>query len=276
MEYIEHLPSVLLRSVVRCYWHLRVQGTPGVLERIVPDGCAEIILNRADRFRRVADDGRSHRQAEVLLVGQLRRAVSITPEGCVDLLGIRFEPGGLHALLGVPMHELTDQDVAVDQVHRRLSGALQAAAQLGTPLERGSAVDRILLEEQSRQRNRRTPAFLAPATRLLDGGTRTVDSVADELGVGRRRLERAFRQQVGLSPRHFLRVRRIQSVLRALEGTSAPTSWARLAYAAGYFDQSHLIRDFRLIAGTTPKQYVAEQNAMNDLFALGVSHPSNP
>ena len=242
----------------------------------MPDGCSEIIINRADRFRRVAEDGSSHRQAKVLLVGQLRSAVSITPEGFVDLLGIRFEPGGLHALLGVPMHELTDLDVALDQVLERLSGALQSAASQATAVERERAVDLVLLQEQSRQRRPHTPTFLASATRLLNGGARTVESVAGELDVGRRRLERAFRQHVGLSPRHYLRVRRIQSVLRRLERSPGPTRWAHLAYDAGYFDQPHLIRDFRLIARTTPEQFLAEQNAMNELFASGVSHPSNP
>jgi len=95
LDYLELVPSPSLSPFVRVLWSLRAPpGPAGDADRIVPDGCPEILLNRADRFRRLHDDGSSHRQAEVLLVGPLRRALSIAATGAVDLIEVRFEPGG--------------------------------------------------------------------------------------------------------------------------------------------------------------------------------------
>ncbi|MGE0190859.1 MAG: DUF6597 domain-containing transcriptional factor [Planctomycetota bacterium] len=276
MEYREQPPRFELTGLVRCFWQVRGPGRPGVPERVVPDGCAEIVLNQAAAFRRFAADGTSHRQDHVLLVGQLGRAITIAPEGAVDLLGIRFEPGGLARLLGAPMDELLDVDVALRHLRPDLHGRLEAAAAAHTFEARTHAIEGVLLDERARSRPRAHAGLVAAAVARLGRADRTVERVAEELGVARRTLERAFRREVGLSPRDFVRVARVQRVVTRLEHGVPAGGWASLAVDAGYFDQSHLIRDFRQIAGTTPGRFLAERNPLNEAFAAAVSHSSNP
>ena len=76
MHYAESPPRAELRSVVRCFWELRGPGDPYVPERVIPDGCTEVVLNRAESFRRFAEDGSSRRQSHLLLVGLRDSAVS--------------------------------------------------------------------------------------------------------------------------------------------------------------------------------------------------------
>lgn len=276
MHYCETPPRPELRQIVRCFWELRVDGGPQAVERVIPDGYAEIVLNHAAPFRRFAADGSSHRQSHVLLVGQIRSAIEIEAQGAVDLLGIRFQPVGLHALLGMPMHALTDVDTDLRQVESRLHDRLCAATGDRVGRARIEAVEAALLD-QLHARTRRPPSSLAAfVAGELARGTSTIGAIADGLGVGRRRLERAFRREVGLTPQHFARIRRLQSVVRRLEHGAPPQGWALLAAETGYCDQSHLIREFRALAGTTPGRYAAEQNMLNELFAAEVSHPSNP
>ncbi len=278
MLYREFPPRPELDGVVRCFWRLVGPGAmPGEPpERVLPDGCAEIVLNRADRFMRHDGTGASRGQAEILLVGQLRRAISIAPSGRVDLLGIRFEPGGLFALLGAPMHELTDLDVCMRQAAPRLHDRLREAAYMHDVRERIRRVEAVLCDTVT-ARGRHVHAWLvAAAARRLDRLPATTAAVASGLRVSRRSLERSFRECVGLSPKQYLRIRRLQSVVQRLErGGSA--AWAAVAVQHGYYDQPHLIREFRALAGTTPARYLAEQPAMADFFAqASVSHSSNP
>ncbi len=268
MHYREVIPRAELRQIVRCFWHLLDHDAPpNTPDRVVPDGCTEIVLNRADRFRR---DERT--QARVLLVGQLSGAIEIAPTGGIDLLGIRFEPAGLHLVLGTPMHELTDLDVCLRQVRPGLYTRLRRANEAPDPYERIRRIERALLDA----RPLRSDGLIAEAARRLAKDATTVFDLAASLSVGRRTLERRFRREVGLAPRHFARICRLQRVISVLDDGLPAEGWAGLAAGAGYFDQSHLIRDFRLIAGTTPARYVAEQPGFADAFATGVSHPSNP
>ena len=116
--------------------------------------------------------------------------------------------------------------------------------------------------------------------RLARSGTPGIggpEGLAARLGVGRRALERMFREEVGLSPKLFVRIERLQRVLASLEHAAPDARWAELALRHGYFDQSHLIRDFRLLAGTTPERHVAERTELASCFeAREPSHSSNP
>lgn len=282
MLYREILPAPALRRHVRCFWHLADPAArgAGALERIVPDGCAEIVLNRAEPFVRVREGEPPRRQAQVLCVGQIRRPIRVAPTGAIDVLGIRFEPAGLHALCGVPMHELADRDECVGALDERLRDALARASETPALAERVAAVERVLGRAlEARERRGTLGALAGAAVRLAErrGAPRGPGALARALGVGPRALERLFRVEVGLSPALFARIRRLQGVLAALEGRRPPLGWAALAAAHGYADQSHLIRDFRLLAGTTPERHLAERTPLAaHMEDAGASRSSNP
>src|SRR5262245_30757289 len=87
---------------VRCVWWARALELPAErpAERIVPDGCLEIVIHLGDPFARLTDDGGSHVQRPAVLAGQQLRAIRVRPQGRVFLFGIRFEPGAAAACLG--------------------------------------------------------------------------------------------------------------------------------------------------------------------------------
>jgi len=254
VEYAEHEPLAALRPFVRCLWTLRAPAGGGA-ERVLPDGCPELIFNRADPFA-----GSAGVQPLVMVVGQIPRHIEIRPTGAVDLLGVRFEPAGLHALLGAPMDALLDARVEFDAVDARLRRALDDAAHRGL-----SALQEALLDRIRPQRLRAAAAVAA----IVRGAPRV-----DGLGLPARTLERRFRREVGLPPKRLARIVRFHAVVRTLD-RGRPPDWARLAVDGGYFDQAHLIRDFREFAGMTPGAYLRERQQMADLIA-GVSDSSNP
>lgn len=265
MNYREVPPSPRLAPYVRCFWRLRGDAAAfaGAAERILPDGCGEVIVNRADPFRQ---HGREPTQPRVMLVGQIRRYLRVVPTGEVDLVGVRFQPFGLHALLRLPAAEVTDARPDLGAFDARLRKELEDAARKGV-VELEDALLRRLRPRALRSRE-------AVARILAGGGRVRVDALARELRLGHRSLERAFRREVGLPPKLFARIVRFQGVIAAAE-RARRLDWAGLAPGCGYFDQAHLIRDFRHFAGRSPGAWFREEHPMADFFA-GVSDPSNP
>ncbi|MEE8104146.1 MAG: helix-turn-helix domain-containing protein [Planctomycetota bacterium] len=261
MHYSEVTPvSPLLRRHIRCFWFLRDAPAELSPERVLPDGCCEIVINRAARFRQQVGD-RWELQARHLLVGQIRRFLMLAPTGEIDLVGIRFEPGGLARFVPAPAGELIEQRIDLDAVDRNLRIELEAA---GDEID---AIESVLLK---RLRRTRTPELPLAVERLVESrGAMSIDELNTLFG-GARRLERAFRRDVGMPAKTLARVVRFQQAVRALD--TGGQGGAQLALACGYFDQAHLIRDFRAFAGQSPTGYLADQHAMSDAFVSDLSN----
>ncbi|MGQ2995972.1 MAG: helix-turn-helix transcriptional regulator, partial [Variovorax sp.] len=79
--------------------------------------------------------------------------------------------------------------------------------------------------------------------------------VAEAVGLGERRLQQLFHAQVGLSPRAWRRLARMHGCLRALRATPMP-AWAEVAVDSGFYDQSHMVNEFRALCGVTPTEFL--------------------
>ncbi len=261
MDYREIAPRAELAPFVKCFWLLSDSSPSVGVERIVPDGCCEIIVNRADPFVGV---DQQREQPALMLVGQISRFLRIRPTGVVDLLGVRFRPGGLWPFVDVPQAELTDERPDVGDVCRLLRRALEEGAWGGRG--RGSAIGGLEEVLLARLVRRRSHAAAAVALVEASGGRARIGDVAAQAGASARTLERMFSREVGLSPKLLARVVRFQAVIAAVEGTRR-LDWAELAQRCGYFDQSHLIRDFRAFSGLSPARYFATEHPMGDYFS---------
>ena len=270
MRYCELRPSPALDAYVRCYWTLEATGaSEPTAQRVLPDGCVEIVINLGDRFVRHDPSGATERQPRTLLVGPTTRHMTIAPTGAIRLVGIRFRPGGARPFLAVEPHEIRDAAPALDDV---------------APMADASLVDRLASTRcggASRVLDQTLGARLARARRTTDhrmlAAVRAtyaaahavrVDTLVASTGLGARQVERAFGDNVGFGPKTLCRLVRFQRVVRALESPDRST-WARLAAEHGYADQPHLAREFREFAGTTLTTYLRELHPMSDRFHNG-------
>lgn len=218
-------------------------GRTSRVERL-PDG-------RTDLYIRVLDGGQ---KGDVTVAGPRTRALFKNATGVARVVMLRFKPGWSAPLLGVAASALTDRMVPLEDVWGRSGGdlchALLTAQSLPDVLGRlAHAIDL-----RTHHTNEPASARLARrAVRLIEGGETRVESVAERLGVTARHLRRAFTESIGIGPKDFARTVRLQ---RAVAMTATTTDWARIATDAGYYDQAHLITDFRELIGLTPGAFL--------------------
>ncbi len=277
MEYQELRPSSDLARIVRCYWTLRQAGDRPTQprEKILPDGCCEIVFNRADVFRKRAADGVWHEQPRVLVAGQLEKVLEVMPSGVIDLFSVRFQPTGLHLLTGLAVAEIRGLQVELSDVLRPIERAMGDLESL-TPRQAVAQVEKTL-RRFVRSRSGSTGA-VEHAVDLIEAskGDLPLELVARRCEMSRRQLERRFLVVVGLRPKQFARIVRFQSLLDLVE-VEGPKHWSSLALRGGYFDQSHMIREFRKFANESPAAYFAGEHPLaTHLSGTDMSHSSNP
>lgn len=229
---------------MECYWTLTADQAPPWKSRILPDGSNDIILD-------LSAEPRS------FVVGVMRRADVIPLAGHVDLLGIRFRPGGALPFLRQPLHELADRHVALDTLWGSRAGALIDAVATVPRADRVGVLERLLLANRAAMTDDDLIHRAVVLMRRTRGGI-GVRAAAQALGVGERRLERVFDVAIGLSPKRFARVVRFLGAVREI-GRRSLRPGAALALDAGYADQPHFVREFKRLAGVTPVQYAAER-----------------
>jgi AraC-like DNA-binding protein len=264
MRYQEYYPNPPLNRFVECFWTL--EGATGTQiaepDRVLPDGCAEVILNFGDRF--VAHDGHTrHTQPFQFLVGQITKPMLISPTGQVELIGIRFHPGGTAPFFHVPMEQVTNQAVELKLLSQPIARSIaERVEHLATLPQKIFELERILTHAINMDNC--DLALLSLANHIvLSGGVVSVDDLADSAGVSNRQLERRFLREIGVGPKVLCRILRFQQVFRVVE--SEPT-WATVAVDCGYYDQAHLIRDFRQFADQTPVALFDSQSALTEAF----------
>jgi AraC-like DNA-binding protein len=210
----------------------------------LPDGRTLIVF-------RVLDEGL---RGDLSILGPHTRAMFKTAPEVARAIVVPFKPGWSAALLGVAANVLTDRIVPLADIWGRagedLCDDLLATRRLP------DALDRLARAFALRARRTLEPAsarLARQAVRLLEADAVKVQSVAERLGVTTRHLRRAFTESVGVGPKEFARTVRLQRAVRTAAATS--NDWARVAAEAGYYDQAHLIAEFRELVGLTPGAY---------------------
>jgi AraC-like DNA-binding protein len=163
--------------------------------------------------------------------------------------GVRFRPGWAAAIIGMPLAPLTDQRVEI--------GTLQTLANQIAEAKDDRAREALLRAWTERRAtpDKRVIAAIDVITR--SGGRASIDDVAATGCATRQHLARLFAHHVGVSPKVFARVTRFRRALRL----GRTRSGSELAAELGYFDQSHLIDEFREFAGTTPVPFFLSASA---------------
>lgn len=251
-------PSPLLRPFIDCFWHSARGPLPHSRESMLPTGCADIVVpllqDHLIRYGAEADAG-VQRYRGAIVQGPSDRFFVRGTEGPSTVVGAHFAPGGAAVFFGGALPELCNRTERLEDLWgpaaTYLREQLQAAA---TPELALKLMDTWFLRRLANAAPPDPLAAMAIATFRRDPARARVQPVLQEAGCSPEQFIRRFKRTVGLTPKRFASVTRFGALL-PLIAHSGPQDWSGVAVGAGYFDQSHLIREFRQLTGLRPGAY---------------------
>jgi AraC-like DNA-binding protein len=261
MLYIERKPAFPLRRFVRSLWYADAPRVDHPRERILPSGCAQIVLSLSRNFlTECADDGSEHLTAPALMIGQRSIFEVIATSDLIGLAGVLFEPGGLPAFVRDRADLLSNCSVPLDQIWSGHTEILRSRMlEVSSPQARLSILEQFLCGLLSKRPSEWAfhPAVdfaLGEIARESNG--LSIAELARASGWSERRFSQVFREQVGFPPKVWVRLQRFQFAVRQLRA-GVDVRWADLAQQCGFYDQAHLANEFRAFSGMDVTTYTA-------------------
>ncbi len=280
-------PAPPLAGLVRAIVYRSGEQPQTAIEKILPGPETGLWVNlNRDEFRSFDDAGRVSRVSGAMLAGPTSRASVIEFEEGHAHVCVMFALGAASCFLGapssasclapslapVPLTLMRDDLVPLESLWGRSGASLrERLLSAGTPGDVLAVMESVLLSQMTGV-SAPDPAVLAAADALSWGVP--VGAVARDLGLLPRTLRRRFTAQIGLTPKLFARVQRLQRLVRDLDGQKQ-VDWAAAAAEHGYADQPHLADEFRELAGVTPGEYLRSRiDGPNHLRVPASARPS--
>jgi AraC-like DNA-binding protein len=264
MTYKRIAPAAGLEKYIECYWIVENDDPTPVKQKIIPDGFTEIIFDYGEPYRiRLKDVWEN--QTTYLMAGQIKSHFFLENTGKAGVIGIKFKPAALTQWFGINMHAYTDKVVdllTVDEIPATLSEKLISIAITGDHDKLISGFNELLLDfvEKSKVRD----SVINDVVDLIfqKKGMITVQELTRTANLSERQLQRLFGRFIGMSPKFYTRIIRFSYIFELIQENSPRLT--DISYDAGYFDQSHFIRNFKAFTGEDPSRYMfGEKNFAN-------------
>lgn len=262
MEYSRFIPKIQFRHLVEYYWI--VEGNDATVQKIIPDGCPELIFHFGDPYKISSELIPEEKQSMSLAAGQLDRPIFLSPTGKSGVVGIKFKAIGFWKLFRCDVHPLANQAYSLRDVldidTDRLIEEINAST---TNNQRVEIIENFLLEQLINAEKGSELDAVINDIQIKNGQVSIHElSVSHKLSV--RKIERLFHQQIGISAKTYARLMRFASVFNLLQRPSI--SKAEASYLSGYFDQAHFNRDFKVFTGENPESYFKNNHTFSNFF----------
>jgi AraC-like DNA-binding protein len=234
MSYAEILPDKNLRPFIECYWIHSDDLSPHI---VLPDGCIDIVFN----------------DAAGSVVGTMTTPLIVQPSG--DFVGVRFRSGKASMFFDFDASELTDQKTELQNIAGRDGSILIEKLFDVQDLSRKIEILNANLSSWFTYKSNEKVDYVIQKI-IQSQGNISINWICRSLDLSRQHLARLFQEYVGIRPKQFARVIRFQALLKNVRQTQK-VNWANEAAMLGYYDQAHLITDFRQFSGTSPEKFTS-------------------
>ena len=212
-------------------------------ERIMPDGCVDIILNLGEEFL-TDDNSFLMKNQHIYLVGTMTRYKEIAHPNETNLIGIRFKPAAFSFFFKYSsLHEIADKTVEFDK--KLVPEINEYCNDLADCLNHFFG-ERLSLSYPGQL----LVAIIADAINLK--GQISIDALAKRHFISPRQLERLFKLHIGTSPKEHINFIRYQSTIEKIRNNHTKKSLIDIALECGYYDHAHLSNEIRKYTGSTP------------------------
>lgn len=275
MDYIEYSAPKKLSHIVESYWTniLHPEDFQQEYDYIIPDGSTEAIFMLNGNYLR--DDEKKNTKHLVKycsLVPAFNKAVKVYQKPFTRCLGIRFKPGAVQQLTGVSLKELNSTPCTLQELMPELADlAMDEVLKKTHPTEIIEKINAWLIKQTKEPaENHIISAFISEAVKKK--GSVVIKDFCASFGMHKSTLEKNFRHATGLSPKQYANLIRFNYLLNKM--LFSGSNLTETGYEMGYFDQSHMIKDFRKVMGIAPNEFLEMNFSVPKLAALSICNKS--
>ena len=256
--YKEYQPHEILAPYIDKYWVMEGTLEPEERIKILPDGCTDFIFNLDESANLADQNGMKIGGMQAYFVGPMRAysELQVCSE-MIYLIGVRFTPCGLTVFTKIPMSEFTDQRVFLPDLDVLFNAGFAAILrEKNTLKERLLIIERYLLfclrysGEVGKQ--------VARAVGLMHqaDGKIPVRELMEQVCLCQRHFERRFKHATGYTPKEYTRIVRFRRTMDVLRQVTRDNLFS-VAIDCGYYDQSHLVKEFKRLSGSPPSVFAS-------------------
>ncbi|MCJ8311491.1 MAG: AraC family transcriptional regulator [Saccharospirillaceae bacterium] len=268
-------PTDELSHYVHSVWFAKnTTNTQTLSFEILNDGCMGLLFNFSDDILLQLNNRKLILNTTPVLNGASSDLSKMSFQGGINALGIRFLPTANLYFFSEPIESLANSLILIDdKIFKSIESfslqLTQAVKNGSSNLELFSIIESFLITKIQALVDK---AIYAKNEILINSIVNTIsnnseidiDSLCLKNNINKRQLQRLFKQYIGITAKSFMRLKRVQSVKDRLTNNTF-TSLTDLSCESGYFDQSHFIRDFKVLMELTPKQYVKRKQQDSDI-----------
>ncbi len=268
IHYAQRVPAEELRNYIECYWILRMHHSALGRQRLIPGGRIEMIINFGSALPWMVDEQNNvsgYLGNGVSVMGQRNKIFYAVFEGSLDLIGVRFKPGGLSAFTHLPAKYLLNELVEGENVFGPLiNNWKQQMQSLRKDQEKFELMDSFLKSLTGRYHS------VEPVIMNIINGIKLNDEPVSISAIGRqtgwnyKKLEREFLKYTGYTPKQYMRIVRFNKALRKIY--TDKQSLTATGFDFGYYDQAHFIKDCIQLTGTSPGRLQCKEQAIANLL----------
>lgn len=255
-------PPGELKNVVECYWIAENSNRLAVQEKIIPDGFTEIIFHYGDPYLiRLKNSWKE--QSKSLFAGQITRHFYLQNTGVSGVIGIKLKPTAITHLYKISMDKFTDKVVDTSEIPEMNAVLIEQKLHLNTDHDEMVSVLNQHFRSVAQRYDHGIPDKAVEMI-IEAKGMLSVNDLTSALYISERQLERMFKYYIGLSPKFYCRIIRFNHIFQFMKNEN--TTWADVVHHAGFYDQSHFIRNFKAFTGEEPGSYLFEKKNLANFF----------
>lgn len=264
MENIQVIqPTKLLAPYIKQYWFLRIEAVKHGFQRSIPAGCIALVFHKGNKIISSFHKGM---QPQSYMSGQISTYSDIE-FSFLDMVIILFQPIGCRMFFPYSMEEFTNQNIGIDLLDKT------DLVELEEKINEASDTQQTVRLIEEYLLNRLSKNILCNASRIMttvqniNEGEVNISVLSQTACLGYKQFKRIFAEYVGLNPKDFIQITRFRKAFNILQ-TNPQISISKVAYDCGYYDKSHLIKEFKMFTSYTPKQLLNICDTYNENLSV--------
>ena len=259
--YNTYAPCEALQDIVEFYWYSKCELEQSLIQEMFTPTFQALSFNLSGWEEEiVSDSGQIRMDKPCYIIGQpLSKRVSLSNPKGIHILGVKFTALGLYQLTGIDMKHISDKIIDAQEIwNRDIALLYEEILSKETQLEQLAALEHFLMKKRNRQpKNDRIEALNDSLYQIEHHKIFSIAHIRDNNFISKKTFERYFQNYIGVSPKQYANICRFNKLRSYLDHLNTEADWNDISFDFGYYDQSHLIREFKRYAGKTPADYIS-------------------